>query len=133
MKNRIDACIEFSFKGETYRTSAKVDLDAMMSQMGSIPDLHKLLASQNNIDTFSYMYEVMEMQEVVFENAEGLAVECLSDGNFDVEKFVQLWKEDAVTTVLTSIAKRCLDIDDLDQHLEIKTALIEAYNAGKSA
>ncbi|MET0104865.1 MAG: hypothetical protein ABW072_06935 [Sedimenticola sp.] len=132
LKSRVEASIEFSFKGETHKISARIDLDAMMEKQGTLPDIHRLLAAESRIDTYSYMYEVMEMQEVTFADAEGLAVECLVGDQFDFEKFESLWKENSVAMVLGPIAKKHFDVDDLEQRPEIKAALVEAFNAGKS-
>ncbi|MES9845740.1 MAG: hypothetical protein ABW162_06500 [Candidatus Sedimenticola sp. PURPLELP] len=131
LKSSIEARIDFSYKGENYALSAKVDLDGMMSGSGAIHDLHRLLAMESKVDTYSYMYEVMEMQEVTFDNAEGLATECLTGGSFDIPKFEQLWKEHAVVTILAPIAKSCLGVDDLEQSPDLKAALVAAYEAGK--
>jgi hypothetical protein len=128
LRNSIDARLEFSFKGEIHGVSATLDLDSMMIRSGAIQDIHGLLAMESKTDIYSYQYEVMEMQEVIFDNAGGLAVECLSDGDFDVHKFEQLWTEANLTTVLAPIALTCLNIDDLDQHPDLRAALIAAYN-----
>ncbi len=131
MTNIIEASIAYSFKGETYQVSAAVDLDGMMMQYGAVQGIHRLLASKSGIDTYSYQYEVMEMQGVTYGNAGGLAAKCLDHGHFDIPKFERLWVDSKLQTVLAPIAMTHLGIDDLDQHPDIKGALVAAYNSDK--
>lgn len=131
LSNSIEVSVEFSFKGENYSPSATIDLDEMMEKGRELADLHSFLATLHDIDTYSYMYEVMESQDIEFKNAKGLATECLSNGHFDIQKFQQLWQQLQELAVIGEIAKQHMHIDDLDQHSELKAALLAAYEAGK--
>lgn len=133
MSNRIDASIEFSFKGESYSPTATIDLDVMMEKSGQLPNLHRTLALQHNIDTYSYLYEVMESHEIQYSNAIGLAAQCLQDGRFDLPAFEKLWQEKREVTALADIAREQLGIEDLDCEPKIKQALLQAYRLGKAA
>lgn len=130
MKNCIDVHVEFSYKGEVFSPSATINLDAMVENDGGLTGIHTLLARENNIDTYSYLYEVMEMSDLLFDNPVGLAESCFIDGCFDVNKYEQLSNQEMILDILRPIAKKCLDIDDLDQQPDLKNALIESYNAG---
>lgn len=130
MTNRIDALVEFSFKGETYTPSATIDLDAAMDADGRLPDLHRAIALANGIDTYSYLYEVMESHDIAFANAVGTAAEFLVDGHFDSAAFEQRWQTEQKLAVLRPIAKRHLAIDTLEQHSDVMAALLDAYDAG---
>lgn len=101
MNNTIAAYIEFSFKGEKLTPSTTIDLDKMMAQNGTLDSIYSILARSNNIDAYSYEYEIMQMVETSYENAQGLA-------------------------------KKHLDIDDIEKHQDIKNAFLEAYNCGKN-
>jgi len=131
--SHIDVGIEFSFKGETHTLSATIDLDAAMANNGTLPDLHPLLARLNNIDTYSYLYEVMESHEIGFSNATGLAAEYLRDGVFDGDTFVRRWQEERQLAQLRPIARQHLNIDNLDHHPALQQALLEAYAAGRKS
>lgn len=133
MSNCIDASIEFSFKGESYSPTATIDLDVMMEKSGKLPDLHRTLALQHNIDTYSYLYEVMESHEIHYANATGLAVQCLFDGRFDLQAFETLWRESHEAAGLADIASKQLGIEDLNNEPKIKQALLAAYRLGKTA
>ena len=128
MKNSIDAHIEFSFKGEDYAPFATIDLDTGFDVPTS---LHAILAQKNGIDTYSYLYEVMQQEEIRFDNAQGLAADFLTDGQFDLEAFVARRLELKTFDLLQLIASRVLGIDDLGQHPELKNALSQAYELGR--
>lgn len=129
MKNSIYAGISFSYKGEDFSPSATIDLDAMMEKGGELSNMYSFLAREHHIDTYSYLYEVMEAHEIEYSDPTGLAEKCFVDGVFDVERFEQLWNEQQQLVVLGDIAKRYLKIDDLEQHPDLKAALLAAYHA----
>lgn len=133
MKNAIEAHVEFSFKGESYSLSSTLDLDSLLAQHDELPDIHAILAHANQIDTYSYLYEVMQTEEIKFKNAQGSAANFLCDGHFDQVAFTANWQQGRILALLQPIATRTLDIADLDQHAELKNALIQAYNLGKGS
>lgn len=133
MKNSIDAHVEFSFKGKTFTPFATIDLDSLLEQGGSFPSIHALLAERNGIDTYSYLYEVMQEEEIRFDNAQGSAADFLVDGNFDIGAFAARWKENRIIGLLQTVAARELGIDRLEQHPALRNALLQAYRLGKDA
>ena len=130
-KNCIDVSIAFSFKGESHTPRATIDLDRTMETFGEMPDYHRVVAMQNGIDTYSYLYEVMEVHPPVFDNPTGLAVDCLEAGAFDFPRFAARWREEREGGALQEIARRHLGVEDLDQQPQLKTALLEAYRLGR--
>lgn len=133
MKNSIDAHVEFSFKGESYAPFATIILDELLEHHGTIPPLHAILAEKHGIDTYSYLYEVMEQAEIFFDNARGLATDFLINGKFDADAFVAQWQENRILVRLQAIALRELGLEDLEQHPALKNALFQAYLAGKAS
>lgn len=133
MKNSIDVHVEFSFKGEIHALTSTIDLDQLMENGSSFPSYHAILARDHNIDTYSYLYEVMLETEVRFANAQGIAANFLSGEEFNREGFIAAWQENGILDLLQPIAMRELGIADLDQHQPIKIALVEAYKLGKQA
>ena len=129
--NSIDARIEFSFKGETYAFSSTLDLDRLLAQHDNFSALYSILAQKHNIDTYSYLYEVMQETEIEFENAQGLASEFISDGIFDQQAFTANWQNNRTAALLQPIATRELGIADLNQHPKLKAALLQAFNLGR--
>lgn len=132
MENGIEVSVEFSFKGERYRLSSKVDLDEMLLKYDNIQSFHAIVAKNNEIDAYSYLYEVMEQADLVFEKATGLAAEFLGDGHFDLEGFSAKWRENRTLDLLRPLAKKALDVD-LDSNPALRNVLLEAYRLGKNA
>ena len=130
MKNTIQVSVAFSFKGESFEPTTILDLGLLIKKDSSVPDLHHMLAVQNDIDTYSYAYEVMQQSELYFDNATGFAGEYLQDGCFDFQAYITKSEEIELHSQLQQIAKDTLDIDDLTEEPEIKNALIHAYQLG---
>ena len=133
MSNHITASVEFYFKGEKLTASIELDLDQYMQNAGCIPDLYPLLAQAINLDFYSYEYEMMQAEGFIFNNAKGLAIEHLSEGLFDFESFNAAWTEAQTLEKLQEIVQRNLSVDDIQQHPELKNALLEAYRLGKES
>ena len=134
MKNIITAQIEFYFKGECMTPKVTVDLDELMEKNGSVSDLRHLLATSNNIDKYSYEYEVMEITPVTIFEAEGMVCEHIDDDkSLDVEAFESCWHKDRLQTQLQSIAKKHLNIDDMQSNQTVLQALKDAYLLGQQS
>ena len=131
MSNHVTASVEFYYKGEKISTSIELDLDQHMQAGGQLPDLYPLLAKALNLDIYSYEYEMMQAEKILFSDAKGLVAEHVNDGLFDSEAFASAWSESFVMKQLQQIAKKNLSIEDLQQQPELKNALLEAYNLGK--
>ncbi len=130
MKNSITASIVFCFKGETHKLSVDLDIDGIMNEGAALPELCSLIAKVNNIDLYSYEYEMMQAESVIYENARGLISNYVIDESLDFSAFEIDWKEQSFLQQLGVIAKQHLSIDNLDEQVDIKQALIEAYRLG---
>ncbi len=131
--NCIDAHLEFSFKGESFDLAMTLDLDTMLEKYISMPTLHTVLAVENGIDTYSYMFEVMQEEEIRFDNAQGLAADFLVDGVFDLDGFTTQLGRHNLTVPLQVIALQEMGIEDIEQHPQLKSALLRAYQLGLEA
>lgn len=133
MTNSIVVSSEFSFKGITLSPSMVIDLDAFIRTKKTIASLFHLLATKNNIDHYSYEYEMLQVEDLTFSDAQGLAKAFLNDGYFDFEGFETAWREQRIAESVANIAKEHLDVDDLSSQVELKTALVEAYKLGQDS
>ena len=131
MSNHITASIEFYFKGEKITSSIELDVDPHMHATGRLPDLYPLLARAIDLGLYSYEYEMMQAEEISYDNAKGLIAEHVNEGLLDYEAFHKSWSENAVIEKLQDIAKQYLSIDDINQQPDLKNALIAAYQQGK--
>ena len=132
MTSALEIHVEFSFRGETHCLQATVDLDEMLSRCDNLPSFYEIVAQHNKIDTHSYLYEVMEQAEIIFEKATGLAVQFLKEGCFDFEGFAARWHENRILDLLKPVAQRELGIE-LDSNAAFRRALLEAYWLGKNS
>jgi hypothetical protein len=98
-----------------------------MNQYGGLPDLYSLLAEQQQIDNYSYEYEMMLAEDIHYSQPNGLAEQCLNEGKFNLDLFIQLWHENQLMTKLKPVLRQQLNIDDIEQHPELKKVLIHTY------
>ncbi|MDT8283153.1 MAG: hypothetical protein RQ982_10165 [Gammaproteobacteria bacterium] len=131
MENYLTASVEFYYRGEKITASIELDLDQHMQASGQLPNLYPLLAQTLNLDIYSYEYEMMLAEDILFRDAKGLVAEHVNDGLFDREAFASAWSESFIMKQLQQIAKKNLSMEDLQQQPELKNALLEAYNLGK--
>lgn len=131
--NTIRARLEISFKGETHQLDTVIDLDPCLGEPGQSPDFHRLLAKSAGIDTYSYLYEVLESEEITFSEPTGLAVLAFEDGVFDWPRCEQALREEKDWLTVRAIAASHLGNRDLDGDRELRTALLAIYRAGRGA
>jgi hypothetical protein len=130
MSNHITASVEFYFKGEKIVSSIEIDIDSHMQASGQLPDLYPLLAQAINLGFYSYEYEMLQAETILFSKAKGLIAEHVNEGLLDFDAFESAWKENSVIEKLQTIAQQNLSVEDLQQHPELKNALLEAYRLG---
>ena len=131
MKNIVTAAIHFSFKGERHSPAITIELDKHLLSAGKLPNLYPLIAKENNFDMYSYEYEMMQAEPIMYSDAQGLIENYITDGLLDLNAFEAAWHEHHALEKLLKIAKQHMDINDLSQHPELKAALLEAYNTGR--
>jgi hypothetical protein len=131
MNNSIEAGVEFSYQGEHYLYTTVLDLEHLLRQHETLPSIHVTLARQHGVDTYSYLYEVMQEEEIVFSNPQGLAADYVINGEFDLAALEANWQTAKAGLLLQPIAAQQLGISDLEQHPALKNALIAAYQLGR--
>lgn len=133
MKNSIDAAVEFSFKGVDYHYSTRLDLDRLFLRHDAMPSIHVILAEAHSVDTYSYLYEVMQEEEIAYSNPQGIAIDYLVNGEFDQTALAANWHNAKAAVLVQPIAEAELGIPNLDLHQDIKRALVAAYKLGRAA
>ncbi len=128
--NCISASVEFSFKGETHTLNTVLKLDEMLVKHIDLASLHHALAVENGIDTYSYLFEVLQQEEIFFSHPQGDAARYLHDGQFDFATYVSDHQSDELFAPLQAIAAREMGIADLADHPQLKQALLCAYQLG---
>jgi hypothetical protein len=131
--NTVRARLSFSFKAEAYQLDATIDLDRCPGENGQAPNFHQLIAKAAGIDPYSYLYEALESHEIEFSDPTGIVALSCRDGQFDWPQFEQHRQEEQGLQVVRAIAEQSMSVRDLDQHTDLKAALLAAYRAGKTA
>jgi len=132
MKNIVTASIKFSFKGEEHSPSINIELDQYLEGGSSLPDLCSLIAKENNHDLYSYEYEMMQAQDIIFSNPQGLVAEFINNGVLDFTAFKSAFEQQKVLPQLQNIAKEQMQVENLEQQPDLKEALLQAYRLGKN-
>lgn len=127
MKNSLDVRVEFSFKGEDYDLVSRLDLDTQNHALS----IYQILARDHQIDTISYLYEVMQEADIEFSNAQGVAADFVRDGHFDQQSFNEFLQDHQIILRLQNITAREMNISDLSAHPALKNALLQAYKLGQ--
>jgi len=130
MTNRITISVDFYFKGKKLNPSVELDIDQYMQSTGKLPATYPLLARSIDIGPYSYEYEMMEAETIVFSNASGLIAQYVTDGKLDFEAFKTAWAETQTLEKLQQIAQQHLSVDDIMQQPDLKSALLQAYQLG---
>lgn len=132
MKNTVTASIHFSFKGKELSPSLTLELNPYLEGGGTLPNLCSLIAKANNHDLYSYEYEMMQAAEIIYSDAKGLVSQFIVDGQLDSAAFENAWNENKALQKLLIIAEEHMGISNLEQHFELKTALLKAYTLGQT-
>ena len=133
MKNSITISVEFFFKGEKLSPSIVIDLDNHIKSNKTLEAFPPLLARSGNMDLYSYEYEMLQAEPLLFSNAQGLAKAFLNKNIFDFDGFAQALSEQQITLAISEIAKTHMAIDDLSSQPELRTTLIEAFKLGQKS
>lgn len=135
----ITTTVEYSFQGKQYKLVAQLEVAYLteLLESGNEGAVHRIIARKAGLDTYSYAYEMMEMQPIHFSDAQGLISNYIEDGELDVQAYLQAWREatavmDKDDELLAEIAQKCLQIVNLAEHPDLRNALKAAYQAGKT-
>lgn len=133
MKNTVTVQVNFSFRGEDFSPTMELELDAYAKINDGFNHLYPAIAQANDIDTYSYAYEVMEASSLVFNNPQGNVVDFVNEGQCDLAAYKHFLQETEMLGELEKIAEATLSVDlHKPENDGIKTALIAAYKAGDS-
>lgn len=104
-----------------------------MRTSGIFSELYQLIAKENNFDLYSYEYEMMQSEEIVFTQPSGLVKSFITDGKLGIDVFIAAYLEEKVLEKLVLITERHMMINDLSEHPDLKQALLEAHQLGKQS
>lgn len=131
MANKITASITFHFKGEIFTPSLELDLDELMQRYNGLPPLHETLAAENNIDSYSYQYEMLLGEDIQFSDAQGDAVSFLNNGQFNQVEYEHFWFQKNILNHLHKIMIAELGVDETEQNPKLIQAMLAAFEYGR--
>lgn len=131
MKNSIVVTIPFDFKGEHHTPSITIDLDNFIASKKELSEIYATVAVSNNIGPYSYEYEVLMSSEMRFSTPTGIAGDYLNGTEFDLDAFSNDYQDHKRFQTLQAIAQENLQIEDLEQHPNLKQALLDACKFGE--
>ncbi|WP_456372729.1 hypothetical protein [Thiolapillus sp.] len=131
MSNSVRVSATFSFRGKTLHPEMRLDLDQLLAHDGRPDDIHAMLATVNDIDHYSYEYEMLQAEPLVFDEPRGLASDFVKNGQMDWAGLSAAWSEQRLLEELSDIARRHMDIDSLKDLPGLQATLMEAYLAGQ--
>ena len=132
MSNSVRVSVTFSYRGKLLQPEIRLDLDEALQQNLEPENIYALLATRNGIDYYSYEYEMLQAEPLVFDQAQGLATGFVSEGQLDWAGLAAAWKERQLLDELTRIAREHLGIRELQDLPGLQETLLAAYGAGKS-
>jgi len=126
------ASLSFDFRGQRFNPSIRADLHTMMVKQQDISHLYDLLGVSIGLDAYRHEYDVMVMHEITFSEPTGLVSAFIHNGRLDFGAFSAAWQQQRVHNAVQPIARKHLNIVDLNQHPDIRNALIECYHSGRT-
>ncbi|MDH5394239.1 MAG: hypothetical protein OEY11_13715, partial [Gammaproteobacteria bacterium] len=113
--------------------SLTLELDNYLKSTGRLPLLYPLIARENNFDLYSYEYEMMQAEPIIYSEPQGIVAEHIENGRLNLATFKTAWHEQHTLSQLQAMAKELLQIDDLTKTPELEQALKAAYTLGQKS
>ncbi len=123
--------LEFYFKGEPFSSSVTIDLDEHFQAGRDVSHIYDMLAKEIGLDQYRHEYDVMVMQDLVCQSAEGIAAQYVENGQVDWQGLKEAWQKEADMMVLQPIANKFFNVESLEDEPKLAAALLEAYRAGQ--
>ncbi len=131
MSHRLTLGIEFYFKGEPFSSSVTIDLDEHFQADRDVSHIYDMLAKEIGLDQYRHEYDVMVMQDLVCQSAEGIAAQYVENGQVDWQGLKEAWQKEADMMVLQPIANKFFNVESLEDEPKLAAALLAAYRAGQ--
>ncbi|BAO45458.1 hypothetical protein [Thiolapillus brandeum] len=131
MSNSVRVSATFSFRGQLLEPEMHLDLDQALEQGMKPESLYALLGRRNGIDPYSYEYEMLEAEPLVFDQPEGIAGNFVNNGQLDWEGLEKAWKEANLIENLSRIARTYMDIRELDDVPGLRETLLAVHQNAK--
>ena len=129
--NQVTASISFDYKGQNFLLKNQINIDNIISHDDFFNSVYVFIAQENNIDLYSYQFEIMIDQNIVFSNEKGCATGCVINGDLDINMLRDKYQISEYLSKIDSIIRK--NIPQEKRSKEVKKAMIEAYLLGKKS
>lgn len=131
MTNEITVQMLFHFKGEQYDYTADIKLPLHLGNMTEFYySLPRRIAERNGVDTYSYMFDMMESSPIEVISAKGYVARFVENGAISMDEFVAACQEVTPEKLLQDIAEKLNQ--QADDTFSIEDGLKLAYEIGLS-
>ncbi|NPA71476.1 MAG: hypothetical protein GXO35_01480 [Gammaproteobacteria bacterium] len=132
MDNKITVVMDFSYVGEEHHFEAEIKLPPHLGGLSEFAhSIPRVIGRQNKVDSYSYMYEVMDCTPVQVVAAEGYVAKFLEAGAMPLHDFLAACSEVTTERLMQHIAETYL-AKGCDQD-QVHQALMAAFQIGFSA
>lgn len=122
--NSLTASVCFDFQGKSYNIDSEIQIDAIINHQDFYNSIYLALAKIGEIGLYTYEFEIMMDQDIIFSNASGCVVGCIENGKLNLNL---LRKNHQLIKINPQIEKL---IDEYKKNNDLKQALIQAYMLG---
>jgi|TARA_B100001105_G_C22326038_1_gene414748 hypothetical protein len=129
--NTVTASIGFDFKGQHFSLSTEIDIDNIIYHEDFFSSVYLTIARDNNIDIYSYQFEIMTDQNIAFSNGNGCVIGCIINGELDMKLLRESHQTKDYLTKIDIIIRQ--HIPPKKRCKEISIAMKEAYLLGKKS
>jgi hypothetical protein len=132
---KLNAQIDTSFKGDNLSLKGTLDLNKLRYDPEEPIQVHHHVATQNHIDQYSYLYEMLEMEPVLYTSDDPIIQQCITpDGeHFDWECYEQKRRQHLAVQATKSLLNEYFSEQEQKENPNLEAALREAYLLGQQA
>lgn len=128
--NKITASVAFDFKGESYHFATEIDVAKIITHENFYNSVYLSIANDNNIGLYTYEFEIMMDQNIVFSNATGYCASCVNNNILDLKLLKHQYNKYVCKPIISRLIKQ-YKLSQKDTN--IVNALTDAYLLGVSA
>jgi hypothetical protein len=129
--NTVTASIDFDFKGQHFSVSTEIDVDNKIYHQDFFYSVYLTIARDNDIDIYSYQFEIMTDQSIAFSNEKGCAVGCIINGELDIKLLRENHQTKDYLTKIDKIIRQHIPKNKRCKGISI--AMKQAYLLGKKS
>lgn len=129
-KNSFKAAVSFDYQAQHYVLECRLNVEVLINREDFFNAVYLSIAKSNDIGLYSYQLEVMMDQDIVFSDATGCVVGCITKGVLDLEELKSNYERGQCLNIVNKIIEEHLP--NAKPNSTLTDALVEACLAGKN-